>query len=415
MSRSALFSRALLYALLYAAGRAQAAEPPPLSLTQLLLELAQRSPELASRRAEVHAAKERPAQARSFEDPTLTTELWQVPTGLQQLPLMFTLRQPIPWPGKLAARAAALQPELARAQAEVDATARTLRLEATRAYYDYWLAIRTEEVLTENRRLLDSIVLSVDARYRVGRAELAELLKAQEESAGLDTRLVDVERERELAVAAMNTLLARPPAEPLGQPSTPPEVHPLPDVAALMEQALAERPELRAVSAMLAQAQARVRAAAVERAPDLAVFASYMAMLRGGGDSTFTVGVQTSLPTFSLQRSRAAGREAQAQVLAAQAELLQAQARVRGEVQQASLRLETAQRHIRLHGQTLLPLSQRSVQAAQAAYQSGRVQLVLLLDTVRAHLDHQLEYERYRAESAARWAELEAAVGGGIP
>jgi outer membrane protein TolC len=415
MSRCTHFCGALVCALLSVAGSAHATEPQTLSLEQLLTELSQRSPELASRRAEVRAARERPAQARAFEDPMLMTELWQVPLGLQQLPLMFTLRQPIPWPGKLRARAAAVEPEIPRAQAEADSAARTLRLEATRAYYDYWLAIRTEEVLRENRRLLESIVLSVDARYRVGRAELAELLKAQEEAASLDNRLLDVDRERELAVAAINTLLARSPAEPLGKPVTQPVVRNLPDFAALTERALAERPELRGAQAALAQAQARIHAAEVERAPDLAVWAGFMAMLRGGTDHTFTVGLQTSIPSFSLTRSRAAGREAQAQVSAAQAALAQAQALIRGEVRQASLRLETAQRHIQLHGQRLLPLAERSVQAAQVAYQSGRVDLVLLLDAVRAFLDHRLEYERFLTDYAQRWADLEAAVGGGVP
>ena len=33
-------------------------------------------------------------------------ELWQTPTTADRLPLMVTLRQPIPWPGKLSARAA---------------------------------------------------------------------------------------------------------------------------------------------------------------------------------------------------------------------------------------------------------------------------------------------------------------------
>jgi outer membrane protein TolC len=169
------------------------------------------------------------------------------------------------------------------------------------------------------------------------------------------------------------------------------------------------------VKATLLQAQARVRVAEAERAPDLAVSASFMAMLRGASANTFTLGLQTSIPSFSLAGSRAAGREAEAQVAAAQAELAQTQALIRGEVQQASLRLLTAEQHIKLHGQGLLPLSERAVKTAQAGYQSGRVNLVLLLDTVRALLSHELEYDRYLTDYAKRRAELEAAVGGGMP
>ena len=87
----------------------QAWAAEPFTLDSLLAEIAQRSPELQSRRAEVQAALERPVQARAFDDPMLMVELWQVPIGVQQMPLMITLRQPIPWLGK-PARAAVLHP-----------------------------------------------------------------------------------------------------------------------------------------------------------------------------------------------------------------------------------------------------------------------------------------------------------------
>lgn len=413
MARSTLSGGALL-CVAFSQVLAVRAEPAksPLTLEELVAALEQQNPELKSRQAEVRAARERPAQARAFEDPMLMMELWQVPLSFQHVPLMFTLRQPIPWPGKLRARAAAVEPDARRAQAEVASTARTLRLDATRAYYNYRLAVRTEDVLGDAQKLLAVIVASVNARYRVGRAELAELLKAQESLSTSENLLLDVRRERELAMSSINTLLARLPGEPLGIPITEPPLHALPDETTLTARALAQRPEFQAVQVLIGQAQARAHAASVERAPDLAVLASFMAMLRGGSDHTFTVGVQSSIPSFSLAKSGAARREALAQIAGQRESLRQVEAQVRGEVHAALLRAETATRHIRLHRESLIPIAERAVQAAQAGYQNGRVELVLLLETTRSLLDHRIDGERYVAEYGQRLAELEAAIGG---
>ena len=384
----------------------------PLALDALLRAVADRNPELRSRNAEVRAAQQRPAQARAFEDPMLMAELWQVPTSLDRAPLMFTLRQPIPWPGKLRARAAVLEPAALRAAAEARSTGRTLRLEAVRAYYDYRLAIRSLDVLRQNRQLLSTVAESIQVRYRVGRADLAELLKARAELASLDNQLLDLERQRDLAITAINTLLDRAADAPLGEPITAPVIRAPPSLASLTEQALGQRPEVQAVAAALGQARAQVQAARAERAPDLAAWAGFMAMLPHGADNTFTVGLQTSIPSFSLQRSNAMAREAFAMGEAQQAALGQTRARVRGEVREALLRLETAERQIRLRRETLLPLAEQTVSAAQASYQSGRVDLVLLLDAARGLFDQRLEHERSLADYGQRLGELEAALGG---
>ena len=394
---------------------AQAEPLQSLTLPQFLAEVEQRSPLLAARRGELRAAMERPAQAGAMEDPMLMLELWQVPVRQEQLPLMVTLRQPVPWPGKLRARAKVMELEPVRARADVADTARSLKVEATRAYFDHRLAIRSAEVLRELQQLLNSIVSAVEIRYRVGRAELAELLKAQTEAASLDSLLLDTDRERDLAATAMNQLLARESNAPVAFPITAPEVHALPPLAKLLTLANSQRPELRSAEAALVQAQAREHAASVEQAPDLAVWASYMASLRGTMEQTFTVGVQSSIPSFSLAKSRAAGREAQAQAGVQRAMLQQVAARIGAEVRQAVLRIQTVERHLQLHSQTLLPTEERAVRAAQVSYQNGKISLALLLDAVRGLLGHRLEYERFLAEYGQRMAELEAAIGGPIP
>jgi outer membrane protein TolC len=402
---------------------AQAGEPPAagrqgeLSLPQLLSEVQQRSPETEARRADIDAARERPQAARALDDPMLMIELWQMPLSGAHVPLMFTLRQPITWPGKLAARAAVVAHERPRALAELRRSEQDLRLTATRGYYDYRLAVRSQEVLRAARALASAFVAAVDVRYRVGRAELAELLSAQESLATLDNVLLDAERERELAVAAINVLRSQPVDAPLGLPTTVPPQRSLPALQDLLARATTQRPELAALEHELAQAGARIAAISKERAPDLQISAGYMANLHAGGVSehNITVGVQSSIPSFSLSRIAAQQREAVASRHSLIAQRRKLEQEIAGQVRAAFLRAETAQRHMRFHAQTLLPLSERALRAAQAGYQSGRVPLSLLLDAARRSTEHQLDFERYQAEWAQRIAELEAACGGPLP
>lgn len=388
----------------------QPATKEELRLEALLAEVEQRNPRLHALRAQVRAAGERPAQVRTLEDPVLMAELWQVPWDRLSIPLMFTLRQALPWPGKLRARAAVLLPEVDRARAEAGMLAVELRRQASRAYYEYRLAVRSREVLGQLRELLQAEVAAVEARYRVGRVELTELLTAQEAVISLANLLLDAERERDLAATTINMLRGASPDAPLGVPVSGPLGRKPPESAWLVQRALAQRPELLTAAAMAAQAQARGLAARRERFPDLAVWTSVMKDLKGTQD-TFTVGLQTSLPSFSLARNSAAAREARFQGQAAQAEQQAAELLVRSEIRQALLRLETTLRHLELHSGSLIPLAEQAARAAQAGFQSGRVPLSSLLATQHTLTEHHLEYERFLAECGQRWADLEAAVG----
>lgn len=390
-----------------------AAEAAPLRLSTLLAEVLAHSPELQARQADIRAASERPAQVRTPDDPMLMVELWQVPVGAAHIPLMFSLRQPLPWFGKLSARAAVLAHDRRRAEADRATSEKLLRLSTMRGYFDYRLAVRSLEVLTAARALTVALVAAVEVRYRVGRAELAELLTAQESLATIDNLLLDAGRERDLAQAGLNVLRSQPADAQLGAPLTPTPSLALPALADLLRRALRDRPELLAIDHQIAQANARSLAAAQERAPDFALSFSYMATLHSGAavEHNFTAGLQSSLPTFSLSRAAAQGREAVAQRQALLAQRRGLEQEIAGQLQAVRLRADTAARHMRFHAQNLLPLSERALRAAQAGYQSGRIPLSLLLETARRLFEHQLEFERYQTEFGQRLAELEAESG----
>ena len=384
---------------------------PAFSLAELLAEVATQSPALRSKLHATHAAKTRAAQAGAFEDPMVMVELWQAPTTLSRLPLMVTLRQPLPWLGKLKARSQVAQLDGQRAQLEEALQKRSLTLSAVRAYYQLALAHRQLEVQKQNQKLLQVIVSSVDVRYRVGRAELAELLDAQEATHEQETVLYELVREQELAETELLSLLGESSQRSLGIPQLNTQLAPLPSLDVLIEEAMQHRPELFLGELLRKQAHAKGTVARHEQAPDFAVSASVMVPVRGDMEQAFTVGVSSSIPSFSLVKSHAAQREAEQMEQTAVQDQKQLQASITAEVRAAYLRVSTVHKHLTLHRDDLIPLSDRAVQAARAGYQSGKLGLSLLLSATQRLIQQRLSHERYLAEYGLRRAELDLAVG----
>jgi outer membrane protein TolC len=405
---------AALWAVMIASIPAAAAElPSPFSLPDLLAALAERSPELRERRSRAEAAALRPRAEGLFDDPMLMLEWWQQPVSFSSVPVMLTVRQSLRWGSVRQAARRVAEREAATVRDQVDETARRLEAEAKRAYLDLTLAERTLAVNARVRTLNEAMVAAAEAKYRVGRAAQAEILRAQSELLTLDNDRLDLERARDEAQARINALLDRPGDAPL-PPTAPVErAARLPPADALVAEAARRRPEVRLAEDALREAQARLEAARLTTRPELAVWAGYM--VNFGGTDTFTVGASTTLPFFSAERRRPLVRAAEAEVAARRAALDAATRRADQEVRTALLLIETAERHARLHAEKLIPLAELSLRAAQAAYQNDRIEFSAVLDAARMVRDHHLNHERYSIEYQRRLADLELAVGADLP
>jgi outer membrane protein TolC len=382
--------------------------PSPLSPGDLAAVLRRRNPEVRARQAMAHAAAARPRLVAQLDDPMVSLEWWQQPIDFATVPLMLTLRQPLPWPGKLRARHEVAVREAATARDEVGEAERRLLGDAKRALYDVMLAESTLTINERQHTLLEAMVQAAEARYRVGKAPQVAMLKTEEELLTVENDRLDLQRDRDAARTRLNALLDREPDAPL-PPLAVAELPPLPNEDELVTRAEAHRPEVLLARDALAEARARVNAARRENAPELAVWAGYMLNIHGV--DTFTTGVSTTLPIFSSRRKSAAVEAAEAEVQAKQAALDAAIRRTRAEVRAALLEIDAARRHEKLHAQKLIPLSELSLQSAQTAYQNDRADFLAVLDAARMLRDHHLAHARYLVEAHKRFADLEQAVG----
>jgi outer membrane protein TolC len=387
--------------------------PSPLRLEDLLGQIRRQNPELTQQRALAKAAAARPRAVSQLDDPMLSLEWWQQPINFATVPIMLTVRQPLPWPGKLRARKQAAQREADTARDAVGEAERRLEADAKRAFFDLALAARSIAINDRQRTLLEAMVQSTEVKYRVGKAPQAAMLKTQADLLTVESERLDLDRERDQARALLNALLDRPASASLPPLAMPSSRVAVPSEADLVQVALDHRPEVRLAKDAVAEANAKLEVARRESNPELAVWAAYMVNIRGV--DTFTTGVSTTLPIFSSRRRSASVAAAESELEARKAALEAARRKAEADVRVALLQMDAAQRHERLHAQKLIPLAELSLQSAQAAYQNDRIDFFSVLDAARMVREHHLNHERYLVEYEKRLADLELAIGQDLP
>ena len=384
--------------------------PSPLTIHALLDVVRQRNPQLAEQEHLAQAAAARPSAAGQPDDPMVSVEWWQQPVNFQNVPIMISARQSLPWPGKLRARRQISERQATIARDQVSEIAIRLEAEAVRVFLDLALSEDRLSVNHRMRGLLTAMVATTDARYRVGRAAQAEVLRAQAELLTLENDRFDLERARDESMVRLNALLNRstdaalPPICPEGDAIT------LPSIEQAIERALSKRPDIRLAQDVVFEAEARVALARLENRPELAVWAGYMINIRGSDN--FTLGASTTLPVFSSRRRSSQVLAEESEVRAQKAALEAARRRVEQEVRIAFLRLETSQRHERLHADKLIPLAELALKSAETAYQNDRINFLVVLDAARMLRDHHLNHAQYRIETQRRRVDLQLALGG---
>src|SRR5438445_2395322 len=389
------------------------AAPAPIRLVDLLREAREKNPDLTAAAARVRAARSAISPAGALDDPMLMVQLWNSPVDFSTVPAMVQISQNLPLGGKRGARTDMARADAAMADADLGQKQFDVETQVASAYFDLFLADRTQEIDDELEAILNVVVRAAGARVSTGKAEQVELLRAQ-------GALIQLRSERETAIdhrrsswARLSALLDRDPTSPPGVTTRPGVLAMLPDVAALNERALRERPELAGSHASIEGAHAQERLARANRIPDLGLFAAEMHTFRnptGVSDFLFA-GFQVNLPIFfgSKNEPRIAG--AQAQLVAAQEAARALRNRVVAEVAEGYAHVLAETHQIDLHHQ-LIPIARQAVRSAESSYAAGRTDFPMVLDSARELRMHEMNEAMHLAAYEQRLAELQRAVGG---
>jgi outer membrane protein TolC len=215
------------------------------------------------------------------------------------------------------------------------------------------------------------------------------------------------------ATAELNALLSRSPDEPLGRPEEPVFADVAAPLDGLVELAVAHRPELAAQAAAIAREQDGVRLAEKGYLPDFEV--SVGRFVNYGAPNGFGAMASMTIPLAYKSKIDAGVSAATARLETVEAERRRVLDAIRRDVQQALVRVRTARLQRDIFTTTHIPQTEQALRVTEGAYQTGEVDFLALIDTVRGIESVHLEHIDAETELAKAWADLERALGTDVP
>ena len=374
----------MLTVLLIAAPRvmAQSADPlpSPLKLSDVIRLATEGRDELQAARARVRAGEARPAIASALPDPMIAPSLDHLPFMGGGTDWSITVEQQIPLSRIRGHRRASAVADLDRVRAEASRMSLDVGLEAARAYLMLDERRRTAAILGEQAVFARDVIAAANARYASGTGPQSDVLRAELEVARLQAMTRAIAGDVKAAEAMLNTSLGRDADRPV--PDLAPALHSkaIPSPAEI-QAALAARPELAALRAEIARADADVLAMRDMFKP--------MATIRTGFSSTMAEGrgwmamAGISLPLWR-DKLHAGVAEAEAMRAMSSAELRAMTRMIEGEAAAAAGELQAARdRHLALTTD-VLPRARLAIDPAVASYAAGQLPLVSVIETVQA-------------------------------
>lgn len=389
-----------------------------LLLDDVIREALEKNPEARSALHTINALRLRVPQVKALPDPTASVG-WA--GNLAPFSVMrddnssyrgLTVSEQFPYPGKLKLRGEIASKEAEAAQADYEAIRRRISAEVKAAYYDYFYYDQAIQTTERNKELLEKLSKIAEARYRVGKAMQADVLRSQVEISLLIEKLTMLEQQRATAQARINVYLVRSPESPLPPAA---EVQP-----ATMRYSLDQLYALAAANdtavlrnkTMVEEGRLGIALAQKEYRPDIGV--SYMYQQRSALPDMNGVTFSVSIPVFYKSKQRQGVAEATATLLSAEKMRDNRLNEVQFELKQQYLGAKASERLLTLYSKGVVPQSSLALESSMASYQAGSVDFLSLLANFTTLLDYETDYYRRLADYQTALARIEVLTGSDV-
>ncbi|MHB1675477.1 MAG: TolC family protein [Acidobacteriaceae bacterium] len=375
-----------------------------------------RNPEIEVAVRRVAIAQAHVPAAGALDDPIAMYRGWGVPLqqpwNFNDAQNMFSVTETLPGPGKRGLRTSVAQSDVAESKAELQQARLDVRVRVHKAFDDMLLADDELRVHQQHVSIARQAIEAARIKYAVGKVPQQDILKAQVALTQLAEHMIRFDRDADLARARLNTLLGRDPAAPLNVRGKYAVLAPLPDEQALEALALHSRPDL--VMAQVAAERSHKEQALAKKAyvPDFTVSGGYMLMpptidLR----NDYMVEASMNLPWLNHRKHDAEIAAAAASATEQDAELAALRNAAFGQVQEALVQAEAAQKFALLYRDQLQPQAEATLQSSVIAYENDKTDFLDLLDSQMTVIDIDLAWVQAVADFDTRLADLELATG----
>ncbi len=389
-----------------------------LKLQDLVAEALQNNPQLRAARNQTAAARTRIDQVTSWEAPQVGVEFFQTPVQSFPNPVKngmetdYFIQQMFPFPGKLSAMGQAAENSANMIGQGYKALERKIIRELKSAYYELYLVQRKIQINAENQDLVRRFVDIARKQYEVGMGKQPDILRAQTELSTLINNGINLQREKRVAEAMINTILGRPANADLGfVPDIETDV-PRWTFEQLRLLALENRAEVKAMNFNIEMNKAELSLSKREYFPDLMARVMYKDMAMTGNDFwSAMVGISIPLSPWSSGKYTSKVQENELNVKKAEDEYTNMRNMTLFEVQDALVKVQTNENLVLLYKNTVIPQAEQTLQSTIAAYQTGKTEFLMLIDAYRMLLMSRLDYHMSVMNYMASQAALEQAVG----
>ena len=287
---------------------------------------------------------------------------------------------------------------------EVGATVLQAQTIALSAFYRAAHAQEIRRVTDEALGLAEEAVRAAQARYEAGETAVLDVNVARVELARARREQLAAASRLEGTVAELREVLALPAQEPVIV-QTALRAADVPAVEVLLSR-LPDRPDIRAVTANLGQAEAELRLVRSARTPDLFGGVGFR---REEGEPVTGARFGLTLPLFRRQTGALAAASARIAELktALDARRVALEARLRG----AHARYRIAAQAAEAIASTAVPLVEENEQLTRESYQAGKIGLLELLVIRREGFAARREALDAQLESTLAGVEVRAVAG----
>jgi cobalt-zinc-cadmium efflux system outer membrane protein len=269
------------------------------------------------------------------------------------------------------------------------------------AHAELLLATERSRLAEEARTVRGRIAAIAEARLRVGDISPLQAVAARVDLARAEDEAARAAHEEQSARNRLRFLLGLSPEEPLEASASPEGTPALHDVETLVRDALAARPELRAVELAMEAAGGR---AGLARSEVLALSAVLDANEEGKEGFEAGPGLVVELPLFGRNKGRVARAEAE---LERETRRYAAERdRIALEVREAHMALQASTASLAVWESRILPTLEEGVARAEKALQLGEASPLEVLEARRALLEARF----HAADARTSVTRAEAAV-----
>ena len=389
--------------------------------TQLSIERAtelalRNNPEIKTAVRRVTLADTKTLTAGSLDDPMFMYRDWGTPLkqpwDLNQAQHMFMFQQTFPGEGKRLARTRLGKDNAEVGRSELESLRQDISARVRKSFVDLLRNADEMRLHEKQAALLRDALATATSKYSVGKAPQADVLRAQIVQTKLVDHLIQLEQERDLARAELNTLMGIDPAAPLEIAGEYRHFETPLSIVELEKTAIDHRPELAELRKQVKVGEDEFRLARLAYKPDYTVGLGYMLNPTGSmARNAYMLEVSLNLPWLNREKHDNEIMQADVATEISRDELDARRAVVFLEIESALIRVRSAQRSMKLYRDTLTPQAEATFQAALAAYQNDRSDFLNLIDSQNMLLDVQTSYFKSAAEIDARLADLERAIG----